>query len=76
MTKDALLNEKLDLLISIFVFVTSGIGLLVAFVLNLPNSSYLKLTTNGFETCTLYKKYFIKWKDVKDLKFMFSNSPS
>lgn len=60
MTKDALINEKLDLLISIFVFVTSGIGLLVAFVLNLPNSSYLKLTSYGFEVCTLYKKYSIK----------------
>lgn len=68
MTKDALLNEKIDLLISIFVFVTSSIGLLISLVLNLPNSSYLKLTPKGFENCTLYKKYFINWKDVKEFK--------
>ncbi len=41
-----------------------GSCLLVAFILLLPGSSYLRITDDGFETCILFRKCKVLWKDV------------
>jgi|GEM_PF-1219602 len=33
-----------------------------------PNASYLKLTPEGFEVCSTYRKRFTKWEHIKDLR--------
>jgi len=41
-----------------------GLGIPV-FILNLlPKAAYLKLDTDGFETCTMFKKTRYRWEDV------------
>lgn len=42
-----------------------GLGIPVFLVGLMPGSSYLKLTSEGFEVCNMYKKYFIKWSEVE-----------
>lgn len=41
-----------------------GLGVVVAAIQLLPNSSYLELDTRGFTTCTLFRRSFMHWTDV------------
>ena len=41
-----------------------GLGTIVFTIELLPNSSYLKLTNEGFEVCILYRSHFTNWTDV------------
>ena len=43
-----------------------GFGVLVAIVSLLPGSSYLDLSSTGFETRALYRKWFVRWTDVQE----------
>jgi len=42
-----------------------GAGMLVFLVTLLPGSSYLELRRDGFEMCSLYRKWFVRWSDVQ-----------
>ncbi len=41
-----------------------GLGIIVFIIELLPKSSYLKLTSEGFEVCLLYRSNFTKWTEV------------
>ncbi|MCB9205565.1 MAG: hypothetical protein H6603_11355 [Flavobacteriales bacterium] len=41
-----------------------GLGIVVSVVNMIPNSSYLKLTEDGFEMKSLFKTNFTGWEDV------------
>jgi hypothetical protein len=41
-----------------------GLGVVVALIQLLPNSSYLELDERGFTTCTMFRKGFVPWQDV------------
>jgi hypothetical protein len=43
-----------------------GLGLLVSIAARLPNASYLKLDSEGFTMCSLYRKHTFRWRDVRD----------
>ena len=43
-----------------------GLGALVAIVSLLPGSSYLDLSSSGMEIRTLYRRWFVRWKDVHE----------
>jgi len=43
-----------------------GLGVLVAVIQLLPNSSYLELDERGFTTCTMFRKSFVRWDDVAE----------
>ncbi len=45
-----------------------GLGVLVSIIQFFPNSTYLKLTNEGFEVKGLFKSSFTKWSDVKDFR--------
>lgn len=45
-----------------------GVGVLVSIIQFFPNSTYLKLTNEGFEVKGLLKSNFTKWSDVKDFR--------
>jgi hypothetical protein len=42
-----------------------GICAAVAVVGTLPGSSYLELRDDGFVTCSLYRKHFIRWEQIQ-----------
>ncbi len=42
-----------------------GLGIIVFLIQLLPNSSYLKLTSKGFEIRNLYKSHFTSWSDIE-----------
>lgn len=41
-----------------------GICTCVSIIILVPNSTYLKLSDEGFEICALYRKSFTKWNEV------------
>jgi hypothetical protein len=43
-----------------------GLGVVVATIQLLPNSSYLELDTGGFTTCTMFRRSFMPWTDVAE----------
>lgn len=43
-----------------------GLGVLVAVIQLLPNSSYLEVDERGFTTCTMFRKGFVSWDDVAE----------
>ena len=45
-----------------------GLGVLVSIIQFFPNSTYLKLTNEGFEVKGLFKSSFTRWSDVKDFR--------
>lgn len=45
-----------------------GLGVIVSLIQFYPNSTYLKLTNEGFEVKSLFKSSFTKWSDVKDFR--------
>ena len=45
-----------------------GLGLIVSLIRFIPNSTYLKLTDEGFEVKGLFRSSFTKWTDVKDFR--------
>jgi hypothetical protein len=45
-----------------------GLAVLVFAVNLLPNSSYLRLTNDGFEVRQLFRSNFYKWSDVQDFQ--------
>ncbi|MBU2566215.1 hypothetical protein KKG46_01500 [Patescibacteria group bacterium] len=45
-----------------------GIGALVFIVNAFPQAAYLKLSKEGFEVCSLFRKSFTSWRDVKDFQ--------
>lgn len=45
-----------------------GLGVIVSIIHFLPNSTYLKLTDEGFEVKGLFRSGFTKWTDVKDFR--------
>jgi hypothetical protein len=45
-----------------------GLCLIVALIQFHPNSSYLKLTKEGFEIKSLFRTNFTKWTDIKDFR--------
>lgn len=53
-------NQFMAWLIIIFF----GLGTIVFVIQLIPNSSYLKLTKEGFEVKSLYKTNFTKWSDI------------
>ena len=67
-----MLNEKSVmgwLVISLF-----SLGIIVSLIQFLPNSSYLKLSEEGFEVKSLFKTSFTKWSHVKDFRQGHINS--
>tara|TARA_R110002012_G_scaffold61127_1_gene160378 strand:- start:20652 stop:21143 length:492 start_codon:yes stop_codon:yes gene_type:complete len=42
-----------------------GLCICVFALILLPRASYLKLTPEGFEVCSLYQKEFTKWSDIE-----------
>ncbi len=42
-----------------------GLGVLFCLVQLMPNSSYLKLTPEGFAERVLFRTYFFKWTNIK-----------
>ncbi len=47
-----------------------GLGLIVALLNLLPNSSYLVLTSEGFEVKSLFRSKFTKWSEVEDFELI------
>ncbi len=45
-----------------------GLGVIVSLIQFYPNSTYLKLTDEGFEVKGLFRSSFTKWIDVKDFR--------
>lgn len=45
-----------------------GLGVIVFAISLIPNSTYLKLTHDGFEIRSLYKLHHTKWEDVKSFR--------
>ena len=45
-----------------------GLGVIVFVIQLIPNSSYLKLTKDGFEVKNLFKSDSTKWSDVNSFK--------
>ena len=45
-----------------------GLGVIVFVIVLIPNSTYLKLTYDGFEMRSLYKSHLTKWGDVKSFR--------
>jgi len=45
-----------------------GLGAIVFIIQLIPNSSYLKLTEDGFEMRSLYRSYFTKWDEIKSFR--------
>jgi len=43
-----------------------GLGVMIAIVSLLPGSSYLDLSSTGFEIRSLYRKWFVRWTDVQE----------
>lgn len=42
-----------------------GLGVVVAIVSLLPGSNHLLLTDEGFEVCSLYRRWSVRWRDVQ-----------
>lgn len=45
-----------------------GLGVIVSLIQFYPNSTYLKLTDEGFKVKSLFRSSFTKWRDVKDFR--------
>lgn len=45
-----------------------GLGIIVSLIQFYPNSTYLKLTDEGFEVKGLFRSSFTKWTDIKDFR--------
>jgi len=45
-----------------------GLGVIVSLIQFYPNSTYLKLTDDGFEVKGLFRSSFTKWTDIKDFR--------
>jgi len=45
-----------------------GLGVIVSLIQFYPNSTYLKLTDEGFEVKGLFRSSFTKWTDIKDFR--------
>ena len=45
-----------------------GLGVIVSLIQFYPNSTYLKLTDEGFEVKGLFRTNFTKWADIKDFR--------
>lgn len=43
-----------------------GLGVVIALLHLLPNSSYLELEERGFTTCTMFRKHFVPWQDIAE----------
>lgn len=43
-----------------------GLGAIVAVVSLLPGSSYVELSDEGFEVCSLFRKHFIRWAQIRE----------
>lgn len=69
--RDSGTDDELMMIISIIFF---GLGVLVSAILILPHSAYLKLTPEGFEVCSLFRKSFTKWDDIE--KFLIYKNPT
>lgn len=50
-------------------FVSGFFGLcsLVFIITMLPGASYLRLSTEGYEVCSLFRKHTVKWRDIGPL---------
>jgi len=48
-------------------FIFFGLGILVSIVTMLPGASYLRLSTEGYEVCSLFRKHTVKWRDIGPL---------
>ncbi|WP_299768469.1 STM3941 family protein [uncultured Dokdonia sp.] len=59
-----MLEEKF--FIGIITIIFFGLGIIIFTIQLFPNTSYLKLTKEGFEMRTLFKSNFTKWSDVKE----------
>ncbi|MFY2765148.1 STM3941 family protein [Arenimonas sp. MALMAid1274] len=42
-----------------------GLGVAVAAISLLPGSNYLRLSRDGFEVCSLYRRGTVRWRDVQ-----------
>ncbi len=45
-----------------------GLGIVISLIQFYPNSTYLKLTYEGFEVKSLFRSSFTRWTDIKDLE--------
>ena len=45
-----------------------GLGVIISLIQFYPNSTYLKLTDEGFEIKGLFRSSFTKWTDIKDFR--------
>lgn len=45
-----------------------GIGIVVSLLQFYPNSSYLKLTEEGFEVKSLFRSHFTKWSEIDNFR--------
>lgn len=53
-----------------------GLGVVIALVHLLPNSSYLELDDKGFTTCTMFRKSFVPWQDIAEFFPMTLQRPA
>lgn len=51
-----------------------SLGIIVAIIQIIPNGSYLVLRNEGFEVCSLFKKYFEEWKNINEFGVITINS--
>ncbi len=51
-------------LIASLSLVMSAIGIPLSLLSMLPNAAYLKITREGFETCSLFRRRGYLWKDI------------
>ena len=49
-----------------------GLCLVVFVVTLLPGAAYLKLTDEGFELCSLFRKHFTPWTDIEQFGVGYS----
>ncbi len=45
-----------------------GFGVILSLIQFYPNSSYLRLSKEGFEVKTMFRVQFTKWSDVRDFR--------
>ncbi len=60
-------------IVLIFCGLCSVVGPILAIVMLIPGSSYLKLTREGFEISYFFRKTFIRWSEVDSFRVVAVN---
>lgn len=60
------------LMLWMFLSILTVLGIISSVISLLPNTSFLKLTKEGFEIKNSYQSSFVKWSDVEVFRFAYN----